>query len=224
MKQQLEQTPPRTRLEQCMAAFCVLCLVLSCGSEVAGRGGSLGPVLAAPVGDEVVFSQLGEFALINQRGEAVTLASLSGRPWVMGAIFTTCSTLCPRMTAAMAEIAEQVDPEQVRLVSISVDPDFDSPEVLSEYAQKIDAGPNWLFLTGEQAEVTRVVQKGFLQAVARSDDPNVNPGERVTHDSKLVAVDHLGRVRGYYESSDSDEMELLVERLEELAQLANAER
>ncbi len=103
-----------------------------------------------------------EVTLIDQTGSAVDLAGLleSEHPIALNFIFTTCTTICPVMTATFAQMRRELGPEgeALHLVSISIDPEYDRPGVLKEYAELYHAGPNWTFLTGDSGDIIRVLQ------------------------------------------------------------------
>jgi protein SCO1/2 len=103
-------------------------------------------------------------ALIDMAGTKVSLASTlrSDVPVFLNFIFTTCTSICPVMGATFAEVQKQLgaDRDRVRMISISIDPEHDTPEKLRAFAHKYDAGPQWRFLTGTAADIV-AVQKAF---------------------------------------------------------------
>ena len=117
------------------------------------------------------YGRVVDFELIESSGDPVTLASLQGTIWIADFIFTSCAGPCPQMTRRMADIQEHLgEQEDIRLVSISVDPDRDSPEVLRQYAEKYGARPErWWFLTGDAQMIARVAIDGFH--IGSVDDP-----------------------------------------------------
>ena len=126
--------------------------------------------------------------------------ALRGRAWIANFVFTRCAGPCPLLTANMAALQKRL-PKSIGLLSFTVDPDHDSPEVLALYARKFAADPQrWFFLTGEKAEIIRLVRDGFLLSVA--EDAAAAPGERVAHSTKFVLVDADARVRGWYDGDD----------------------
>jgi len=140
-----------------------------------------------------VLATLPPFSLADQHGAPVTADGLRGTVWVANFIFTRCPDVCPALTGRMAELQKKV-PTGVALVSISVDPLHDTPEVLQAYATQHGAGPTWKFLTGPRDAVAALLRDGFK--VAYSDDgPAVNP---ITHSDRFMLVDRAGRVRGTY--------------------------
>jgi len=149
------------------------------------------------------------FTLVDQHGRTRGPADLQGAPWIADFIFTRCAGTCPAMTARMARLQSKV-PAGTRLVSITVDPEHDTPEVLKRYARDFEAGPSWLFLTGSRDALHGLAVEGFkleAAAVSPEDQPRDGP---FLHSSKLVLVDGAGRVRGYYDSTDAEAMARLV--------------
>ena len=194
-------------------------LLGSLGEEpdaVAQAGGGLS--LAAKAESPQAFGSVPEFALVSQTGAAVRDEDLLGSPYVVAAVFTTCIGPCPRIAREMGRLQEALEDTDVRLVSISVDPGYDTPEILAEYAEALGAAEErWLFLTGEEDAVHALVREGFKLGVARAD-ADVPFGMQVTHGTKLVAVDRSGRIRGWYESQSERGVDALLERMRFLAE------
>ena len=146
-----------------------------------------------------------KFTLIDQHSRPVGSDDLRGRVWVAGFIFTNCAGICPRMTERMAELQKEL-PEDVHLVSFSVDPTNDTPEVLKAYAERHKANPTrWHFLTGDRERAMGVV-KGFMLPFQDADPEKNSP---ILHSEKLILVDGDGKVRGLYESTKKEELDKL---------------
>ncbi len=141
-----------------------------------------------------------DFALTDQSGEGIGPGWLRGKVWVANFIFTRCTTTCPRQTARMAKLAEGLRgdlADDVRLVSFSVDPGHDTPEVLRAYAETVRAdGRIWSFLTGPREEIRRVGGSGFKLPI--EDDAGALGGP-IIHSPTFVLVDPVGRIRGYFD-------------------------
>ena len=165
--------------------LCLLCLA-SCARPPSADGPG---DLALPVGD---------FTLTDQDGREVRAADLAGKVWVASFIFTRCGGPCPRVTATMATLQDAfADRPDVRLATFTVDPEYDAPEVLKNYAGRFGAeSGRWLFLTGPPVEVNRVLRDGFH--VGAEKVPGAAPAEAVTHDTHLAVVDRRGRIRAYF--------------------------
>ena len=155
-------------------------------------------------------SEVPEFSLINRDGRAVTLRDLAGAPWVADFVFTRCPATCPMMTARMARLNRDLPADlPVRLVSFSVDPEHDTPEVLERYAQSFQAPDRWLFLTGDREQILQLSEKGFKLGVAMELPPGTDAPEPIVHSTRFVLVDGEGRIRGYYDAFDEESMERL---------------
>jgi protein SCO1/2 len=151
-----------------------------------------------------------EFSLVERGGKTITLADLRGSIWIADFIYTTCQDTCPMQTAEMAQLQEQwKDRAGLKLVSFSVDPEKDTTEVLSRYADRYKAdAQRWLFLTGAREEISRLVQEGFrLSAVALPGDGNV--GSVIMHSPRFVLIDKQAQIRGYYDSRDPQALQRL---------------
>lgn len=113
------------------------------------------------------FGDVPEFSLIERNGQPVTKADLLGKVWIAGLIFTRCVEECPLLSSRMVSLQDAFASEDdVRLVSISVDPEHDTPAVLTRYAAGLGAHPQrWLFLTGEKTHIYTLVRDGFRLGV-----------------------------------------------------------
>ena len=153
--------------------------------------------------------QVPDFSLIQSNGNAATAAELRGKVWVADFFYTTCPGPCPMMTSRLQQVHVKTRGwNDVMLVSISIDPKKDSPEVLQQYATRFGADERWLFVTGEKNEVFELANKGFKLSVTEDG----TPAEPITHSTKLVLVDRNGTVRGFYEgTNDADTARLLAD-------------
>lgn len=132
---------------------------------------------------------------------------LEGAPWIANFIFTRCGGPCPVLSSEMAGLQRTL-PEGIRLVSFTVDPDWDTPKVLAKYAQSFGAEPGrWLFVTGEKGALYKLMYEGFNLPIL--EDRRAPSGFRVTHSTKFVLVDGRGIVRGYYGRDGANSMEHL---------------
>ncbi len=160
-----------------------------------------------------VLGQSGEFNLTERSGKKVTLRDLSGKVWIGDFIFTRCAGICPLMSGHMRRLQEALKGSQdLRFVSFSVDPEYDTPEKLSAYAQKFGADPEkWLFLTGDKKELFELSLKHFHLGVGDAPpEERTDPDQVVTHSTRFVLVDREGFIRGYYDSAQVKNMDKLV--------------
>ena len=166
-----------------------------------------------------VLGQVPEFTLVNRDGRKVTRADLAGSPWIADFVFTRCPASCPMMTVRMARLDRELPRgSAVRLVSFSVDPEHDTPEVLERYAESYKAPARWLFLTGDGAQIYRLSREGFKLGVDASPQASgAATAEPILHSTRFVLVDGEGRIRGYYDAFDAESMKGLMRDLEAIA-------
>lgn len=164
--------------------------------------------LGPPPAPLPVLGKVPAFRFMDQRGAVFDPEMLAGKPWVADFVFTRCPSVCPLMTERLGALLPQLG-ERVHLVSISVDPDFDTPERLQRFAVEHGAtSPRWHFLTGDSADVQRAVTEGFKISVVHENGSDNVPN--LIHGVHLVLVDGQGRIRGYYDSTDAEALQRLV--------------
>lgn len=167
-----------------------------------------------------VLGQVPDFQLTERSGADVGLADLRGKVWVADFIFTRCAGTCPLLTSRLARLQEKLgvegDPD-LRLVSFSVDPSHDTPQILAKYADSHGASASgWLFLTGPHDALYDLIKDGFRLSVAERDGPDADPNEMITHSDRFVLVDRQGRIRGYYHGTEDESVSRLVDDVAQL--------
>ena len=152
------------------------------------------------------------FTLVNQSGDTVTKDDVSGQMLVVDFFFTRCRTICPMLTSNMKLVQDRyLSDDRVRLMSHSVTPVADSVAVLRAYAEEKGAdGRRWWMLTGDKAEIYRLARKSYFAALDEGD----GGFQDFVHTENIVLVDTLGRLRGFYDGTDMDEVNALVRDLE----------
>ena len=142
---------------------------------------------------------LGEFTLTNDIGQTVTRADLDGKILVVSFLFTSCSLTCAEVSKRMTEIQNlTATNNDVRLVSLTVDPRSDTPPVLAKWGARFGADTNrWFFLTGDKIVLHRLIAKSFL-AQDNGDPFNSMPGN-FTGTERIAVVDPHGRTRAYFD-------------------------
>lgn len=186
-----------------------------------GSGGSGAPS-TAPL---PVLRTISSMDLVDQEGEPVNLQTFRGQPWFANIIFTRCPGPCARMTQKMRQLQEALPAEasEVQLVSLTTDPDFDTPEVLSQYARKFQADTQtWKFLTGTKEEIVRVsTQEWLLVMLEKGEAERESPNDIFLHSTLTVLMDGLGRIRGTYEILEEGQLEEALADLQRLLQEAS---
>lgn len=162
------------------------------------------------------------FSALDQAGRTVTGKALEGHVWIADFIFTRCTTACPLISAKMLLLRKAIAAPDVRFVSFSVDPEFDTPAVLSDYARRWNADPRWLLLSSKPSDVQNIA-RGMKVPLERTQDPD-NP---ILHTTFFFLVDRSGHLRGVYDSLDEDAVKKLVtdaEGLDGASERATRER
>jgi len=151
-----------------------------------------------------VYGPVSEFSLTNQAGQAVTLRDLAGHVWVADVIFTRCPGPCLKMSRQMMELQQALPAgSPARLVSLTTDPEFDTPAVFKAYATRFNADPaRWQFLTGDKQQLKRLAVESLkLTALAKKPEDRESPQDLFLHSTIFVLVDRQGRLRGAFETA-----------------------
>lgn len=186
----------------------VTLFVASVGCQKAER-----PVVGLPEGTPVPAPAVMEpgaevlpFTLTAQDGEPFDSKSLAGKVWMGSVFFSNCPGPCFRENQAVAEILREIDDADFMSISLTCDPDNDTPDVLRRYADRFEADPDrWKFLTGDFAVIKKVANESFLL-----------PAELGVHSERGVVFDRQGRLRGSYHLLQEDRVELLKKLIREV--------
>ena len=156
-----------------------------------------------------VIGEIPAFSLVDQDGDLFTLENVKGNVWLADFIFTTCSGPCPIMTERMGMVQHDLlDIDKLKFVSFTVNPDYDTPEVLKKYAQRFDADVgSWSFVTGKYEQIQELIVEGFKMGDVE---------EIVFHSTRFALVDHEGNLRGYYSGTEPAEHEILTRDIQSL--------
>jgi protein SCO1/2 len=197
------------RLKIIVLNFLVALLAFSCSQEK--KLPFLGPKQVNAQGD-TVYHQIPSFRFLNQDSVFVNEKDVEGKVYVADFFFTTCPTICPKMKTQMLRIYERYkDRDEVRIISHSIDPDFDTPNVLKDYAARLQVkAPKWNLLTGDKAAIYQLGQKSYM--VSAQEDPNEAGG--FVHSGAFILVDKNRHVRGIYDGTVEAEVNHLLEDME----------
>jgi cytochrome oxidase Cu insertion factor (SCO1/SenC/PrrC family) len=147
------------------------------------------------------------FELTNQNGQPFGSEQLHGKVWIADFIYTTCPGPCPIISMRMSELQKPLEKTDVHLVSFTVDPQTDTPDVLRAYGERYQAqAGRWDFLTGAQSAIYNISRNGFKLAASNGTDEKGVP----VHSTRMVLVDRHGQIRGYYDATQADAMTKLL--------------
>ena len=158
------------------------------------------------------------FSFVGRDGKPVTDRDLSGKVCVFACFFTCCTESCPQLSAAMAKLQKELaDLKDVRLVSLTVDPDHDKPEILNSYAETFGAKPDrWLFVTTKPDDVKAFVKDTLKLGLDENAAKDHTPGNKMLHSNKLVLVDRMGEIRGFFDGTSPAEVDALTKAIRQL--------
>ena len=167
------------------------------------------------------FGTVPDFSLMERSGKPFGLVDLRDKIWIANFIYTNCKDTCPLQSAEMAGLQNDLaDKADIKLVSISVDPERDTPQALSQYAERFKADPDrWLFLTGEKREIYRLAQEGFRLSAVPASNAGQENGASILHSARFVLVDGKAQIRGYYQSTDAEAIKRLSRDLKKLLRM-----
>ena len=160
------------------------------------------------------YHTIADFELVNQNGDTITQETYSDKIYIADFFFTTCPTICPVMTANMADIQEVIrDDDEVLLLSHSVTPEIDSVQQLKKYAlEKGVIDSKWNLVTGSKKQIYEMARKSYLAVLTDGDG---GPYDMI-HTENFILVDKERRIRGFYDGTNPDEIAELLEDLKVL--------
>lgn len=166
-----------------------------------------------------VISGIGDFQLTNHLGQVVGLGELRGRVTVASVIFTRCPGPCLAMSRKFAQLQGVLPGDQPwRLWSFTVDPEFDTPGILTRYGEKLGADPErWWFVTGPKAEIVRLAVKDFKFVVQDKEEAERDvPEDLFIHSTYFMVLDRKGRLRAAIEGAEEDAVARTKEAVDRL--------
>jgi len=153
------------------------------------------------------YHKISNFSLTNQNGETITQEHYDNKIYVADFFFTTCPSICPIMTENMFYIQEKTINKDILLVSYSVTPEIDSVAQLKKYAIEKGVDNNrWNLLTGEKKDIYELARKSYLVAKNNGDGGKYD----MIHTENFVLIDKEKRIRGFYDGTNKEEMDKLL--------------
>jgi protein SCO1 len=154
-----------------------------------------------------VIDQVADFTLTNQEGNVTTLADLSNHVWIADIIFTRCAGNCPIMSTQMKSLQDALpSTSQAKLVTLTTDPDYDTPSILNRYGERYGADfQRWTFLTGDKGELAGLATGSLkLGSTPVSPPDRTNSVNLFVHSTIFVVVDKQARLRGSFQTEGQD--------------------
>ncbi|RFC54107.1 SCO family protein [Brumimicrobium aurantiacum] len=157
-----------------------------------------------------------DFSFKNQNGKDIQLKDVKGKVFVAEYFFTTCLTICPIMTEEMMRVQDRFRGEEdVKILSFTVNPEVDTVEAMKAYAEKHNAEDGqWHFLTGSKENLYKLARNSFFVLKPAEAKNLGDAGSDFIHTNNFVLVDQELRIRGYYDGTSSEEIDILMEDIE----------
>lgn len=170
------------------------------------KTGAWEPASSRAVDDLPVIGTLADFSMTDQLGRTIRRDDLLGQVWVADVIFTRCPGPCATMTSRMADLQASIPSEwPVKLVSLTTDPEHDTPEVLRGYAAEFRADSGrWNFLHAAKPAIVDLAVKNLKLVVLDKEEARESPNDLFIHSTTLALVDKHGRLRGAFETLPLD--------------------
>ncbi len=157
---------------------------------------------------DTIYHSVQNFSFVNQEGKTITQSDLDGSVYVTDFFFTTCQSICPIMSTEMEKIASAFKGNPaVKILSHTVNPEYDSVPVLAEYARLHHAdAKQWMFVTGDKKELYNIARTGYYLNAEQGDG---GPDDFI-HTQNFALIDKEKHIRGYYDGTKSEEVEQLI--------------
>jgi protein SCO1/2 len=184
----------------------VFLVVLGCQQEK--KLPFLGPKEIGKQGD-TLYHKIPDFKFLNQDSLWVSQKDMAGKIYVADFFFTTCPTICPKMKTQLLRIYDKfAEDDRVRILSHTIDPEYDGARVLKEYAKKLNINsPRWNLVTGKKSDIYRLGEKSYM--VTAQEDANEEGG--FVHSGAFILVDKNRHVRGIYDGTKEEDVNHLIE-------------
>nr|WP_315197766.1 SCO family protein [uncultured Flavobacterium sp.] len=155
------------------------------------------------------YHTIADFSFINQNGKTITQKEYEGKVYVADFFFTTCGSICPKMTTNLVDVQKAIkNNPKVKLLSLSVFPETDSVPALKAYAKKYGViDPKWNLVTGDKKEIYTMARKSYLAVKMGKPEELYD----MVHTENFVLVDQKRRVRGFYDGTKKEEIQRLIE-------------
>lgn len=184
----------------------IFLVVLGCQQEK--KLPFLGPKEIGKQGD-TLYHKIPDFKFLNQDSLWISEKDMAGKIYVADFFFTTCPTICPKMKTQLLRIYDKfAEDDRVRILSHTIDPEYDGVRVLKEYAKKLNiTSPRWNLLTGKKSDIYRLGEKSYM--VTAQEDANEVGG--FVHSGAFILVDQNRHVRGIYDGTKEEDVNHLIE-------------
>ncbi|MEM9831659.1 MAG: SCO family protein [Bacteroidota bacterium] len=206
------------------ATVALFLLIIGVSCQPSNQQGSTLPIYGQRHYDaelkDTVYHQVADFSFVNQDSATVTPATFENKIYVADFFFTTCPTICPIMKKEMLRVYEEFkDNDQVAILSHTIDPEYDTVALLHDYAQRLGVGSDtWHFVTGDKEKIFDIGLKSYMVTAMEDEEA---PGGLI-HSGAFILVDDQRRIRGMYDGTVSEQVDVLINDIRRLLKEENA--
>jgi len=177
-----------------------------------GRSQVVEKVVDGKVQYDTIPHTIGAYSFYNQDSVSITNETFDGKIYVADFFFTSCPTICPVMKKQMLRVYEQFeDNDRVFILSHTIDPEYDNVQILKVFAEALDvSAPKWNFVTGDKEEIYTIGEKSYMVTAGEDEEA---PGGYI-HSGAFILIDGKRRVRGVYDGTDADQVNILLSDIE----------
>ena len=198
----------------------VFLFLIACGGVQ--RENSL-PILGNTIyeGNDTIYHTIQDFSLLDQDSTLVTNSTMSDKVYIADFFFTSCPTICPTMKAQMLRVYEKYEGNnQVGILSHTIDPLYDTIPLLKDYSSRLGVSSSqWKFLWGDQDIIYDLAERSYMSI---ADEDNAAPGGFI-HSGAFLLVDKKRRIRGVYDGTDANQVDVLMNDIGKLLEESNSE-
>jgi len=192
----------------------IVTLILVACQQQADSGGL--PILGNTIYEEndTIYHTIQDFELIDQDSSMVTNETFADQVYVADFFFTSCPTICPKMKAQMLRVYEKFENNpEVAILSHTIDPTYDTVALLKDYAERLGVSSDkWKFLTGNQDYIYDLAEESYMSL---ADEDSDAPGGYI-HSGAFLLVDKQRRIRGVYDGTEPEQVDVLMNDIEKL--------
>lgn len=165
------------------------------------------------------YGGLPDFSLTESHGRTFTKKDLLGKIWIANFIYAQCTGPCPLLTEKMGKLKMQL-PADIHFASFSVDPQHDTPQKLRDFASMhgVKSGNRWFFVTGDKPKMYQLIRSGFTLAVSDNAKKEFGAKDDIIHTTRFALIDKNGKIRGYYNGADENELKQLRDDVKKLTE------
>ena len=203
----------KTKSMQYLTSLILILLLFACGQQ---RTAEQLPILGNTIyeANDTIYHTIQDFQLVDQDSSLVTNETFANKVYIADFFFTSCPTICPKMKAQMLRVYEKFENNtEVAILSHTIDPNYDTVALLKDYSERLGVNSNkWKFVTGDQDYIYDLAETSYVSIA----DEDANAPGGFVHSGAFLLVDKERRIRGVYDGTESEQVDVLMNDIERL--------